>query len=137
MSPIEAQVAPDDAQRPLWQLPEQQSPSPAHVLPSVPQPPEATAAHAPFAQLLEQQSEAAAHFAPLVTQRVAPHFPPAQTLVQHSVGCVQLAPLPWHDGLATPQIFDVGSQTPVQQLAPFAQVSPGALQLTAAPPEPL
>jgi phospholipase/carboxylesterase len=136
MSPSDAHVAPDEAQRPLWQLPEQQSPSPAQALPRVPHPPAATAAHDPLVQLLEQQSEAAAHFWPSGTQRVAPHFPPAHTLVQHSVGWVQLAPPPTHEGPATPQILDEGSQTPVQQLAPLAQVSPGALQLTAAPPLP-
>jgi hypothetical protein len=136
MSPSDAHVAPDEAQRPLWQLPEQQSPSPAQVFPRVPHPPAATGAHDPFAQLLVQQSVPVAHFWPFGTQRVAPHFPPAHTLVQHSVGCVHDAPAPWHDGPATPQIFEVGSQTPEQQPAPVAQASPGAPQLTAPDPPP-
>ena len=115
MSPSEAHVAPDEAQRPLWQLPEQQSPLPPHVFPSVPHPPAATGAQAPFVQLFEQQSL------------------PAHTFVQHSVGCVHDAPAPMQDGPATPQIFEVGSQVPEQQLAPFAQASPGPAQLT--PPD--
>jgi hypothetical protein len=137
MSPSDEQVAPEDAQRPPWQLPEQQSPAPAHVFPSVPHPPAATAAHDPFAQLLEQQSPLAAHFWPSGTQREAPHFPPEQTFVQHSVGWVQAAPLPWQAGPATPQIFEVGSQTPAQHPEPLAQASPGAPQLTPLPPPPL
>jgi hypothetical protein len=136
MSPSEAQVAPDDAQRPLWQLPEQQSPSPAHVFPRVPQPPVTIAAHEPFAQLLEQQSAAVVHFWPFGVQRAAPHFPPAHTFVQHSVGCMQFAPAPWQAGLATPQIFEVGSQTPAQHPVPLAHASPGAPQLTAPDPPP-
>jgi hypothetical protein len=133
MSPSEAQVAPDEAQRPAWQLPEQQPASPVHVFPSVPHPPAATAAHIPLAQLLEQQSLPAAHLAPSATQSVAPHLPPAHTFVQHSVGWVQVAPAPWQEGPATPQIFEVGSHTPEQHPVPLAQASPGAPQLR--PPE--
>jgi hypothetical protein len=127
-------VAPDDAQRPLKQFPEQQSPFPAQLLPKVPHPPVTMAAHTAFAQLLEQQSVPAAHFPPFATHRAAPHFPPAHTFVQHSVGCVHDAPAPWQDGPATPQIREVGSHTPEQHPAPFAHASPGAPQLTA--PEP-
>jgi hypothetical protein len=120
MSPSDAQVAPDDAQRPPWQLPEQQSPLPAQVFPRVPHPPAATAAHDPFAQLLEQQSVPVAHVWPFGVQRVAPHFPPAHTFVQHSVAWAQAAPLPWQEGAATPQILEVGSHTPAQHPAPLA-----------------
>jgi hypothetical protein len=35
MSPCDEQVAPEPVHRPPWQLPEQQSPFDAHVLPSV------------------------------------------------------------------------------------------------------
>jgi hypothetical protein len=122
MSPSDAQVAPEDAQRPPWQLSEQQMPPAVHVLPKVVQPPDVMAAHEPFAQLLEQQSEAVAQFRPSGVQRVVPHFPLAHTFVQHSVGCVQADPLPLQAGLATPQIFDTGSQTPAQHPAPLAQV---------------
>jgi hypothetical protein len=133
-SPSDAQVAPEDAQRPPWQLPEQQSPPAPHAFPKVAQPPVTMAAHAPLTQLLEQQSGPLVHFCPSVTQSVAPHFPFAHTFVQQSEGCAHASPLPLHDGLATPQIFEAGSQTPVQHPAPLAQVSPGAPQLTAAVP---
>jgi hypothetical protein len=133
MSPNDEHVAPEDAQRPAWQLPEQQSEPAPHVFPRVPQPFAVRAAQEPAAQLLEQHSEPDEHFCPFGTQRVAPHFPLAHTLVQHSVGCVQVAPLPRQAGPATPQIFEVGSHTPAQQPAPVVQTSPGPPQLVVAP----
>jgi hypothetical protein len=132
-SPNEAQVAPDEAHRPPWQLPEQQSEPVAQVLPTVVHPPAESATQAPPAQFVEQQSDPAEHFAPFETQRLAPHFPPTQTLVQHSVGWVQVEPLPRQEALVTPQVFDVGSQEPAQHPAPATQASPGAPQLTEAP----
>jgi hypothetical protein len=85
-SPSDAQVAPEEAQRAPWQLPEQQSPPAAHALPRVAQPLEVSAAHVPPTQLLVQQSDGEAHFWPFAMQTVAPHVPPEHTFVQHSVG---------------------------------------------------
>jgi hypothetical protein len=132
-SPSDEQAAPDEAHRPPWQLPEQQSEPEAQVFPTVVQPPAVSAAQVPPAQFVEQQSDPAAHACPFEMQRLAPHFPPAQTLVQHSVGCVQVEPLPRQEALVTPQVFDVGSQEPAQHPVPPTQASPGAPQLTEAP----
>jgi hypothetical protein len=73
MSPNDAHAAPDEVQRPPWQLPEQHAESAVQVSPSVTQPPEEMAAQVPDPQVLLQQSDALAHSCPPGVHRLAPH----------------------------------------------------------------
>jgi hypothetical protein len=64
---------------------------------------------------------------------VVPHLPFAQTFVQQSVECTQVVPAPKQVAPETPQVFEVASHAPEQQLAAVAQASPGPAQLVFPP----
>jgi hypothetical protein len=130
MSPTEAQLAPEPAQRPPWQLPEQQAASEPHRLPSVPQPPPTSAWHWPATQLLLQHSPLEAHACVVLLQTEAEHAPPTQAPLQQAVETVQAPPAPVQLPTFTEQVFDAKSHTPEQHAALVVHACPGPPQLT-------
>jgi hypothetical protein len=120
-------------QRPPSQYPEQQSSCFWHALPAVEQlvfkGTQLPAPASPAApQLPLQHSSLLVHGWLSEMQVVAPHFPPLQTIVQHSGAAEHDAPASLQGPTDTVQMFEAGSQLAEQQSLWLEQVAPTSLQ---------
>src|SRR5436190_21524675 len=130
MSPSDEHVAPEPVHRLPWQLPEQQAPFVAQMLPRVVQPPPTIAAHLPATQLLPQHSPSAAQACVFDLHTAVLHFPPTQAPLQHAVEIVHAAPAAVQAPRLIAQVFDTRSHLPAQQPLSARHDWPGPPQLT-------
>jgi hypothetical protein len=119
------------AQKPPWQLVEQQSEPRAQAWPMTLQLPPGKAAQVPPVQVLVQQSLAPLQDLPTSEQILSEHVPLLQLFRQQSVLLLHEPPLVWQKVAA---LQTVPSQLPLQQGRPETQADPSATQVPSGPP---
>jgi hypothetical protein len=108
---------------PFVQRPEQQFELVLQSLPAV-EHPVVRGWHVPPVQRCPQHSASAVQAAPSETQTAAAQDPPTQRRLQQSVGLAQEVPAATQLPMGDVQVFEAGSQSPEQQVAPEPQGSP-------------
>lgn len=102
---------------------EQHSPSVVHVLPEERQA-VVRGTHLPAVQVPLQQVSLVVHACWSEMHAEAPHFPPTQFRLQHSVEVPQLAPFGAQVAVVAAQVCELASHSAEQQSAPVLQTSP-------------
>ena len=121
VSPVCVQKETLPAHTPFLQTCEQHSPSPPQVLPAVLQP-VFRGSQPDVPQLPLQHCASVVHGCWSEVHRVAPHLPPSQTSVQHSVGPLQESPAALQPPTGFVQVFSVESQLAEQHSAELPQL---------------